>query len=36
MGNMGGYGNLFGTLSQLIWLAVGVLLLVWLWKQVNK
>ena len=32
----GGYGGFFGVASQIIWFGVGVLLLVWLWQQVNK
>ena len=29
-------GGLFGLASDVVWLAVGVLLVVWLWRQVNK
>jgi len=29
----GGWG--FGILSELVWLIVGVLLIVWLWKHIN-
>lgn len=29
-------GGLFGTLNELVWLAVGVLLIIWLLKQLKK
>jgi len=29
-------GGGFGVLSELVWLVVGVLLIVWLWRQIKK
>ena len=37
--NMMGYGSSswgFGAISEIVWLAVGILLIVWLWKQINS
>lgn len=36
MGWGGGYGGAFGAVSELVWLVAGVLLIVWLWKQIQK
>jgi len=36
MGNWGFGGGLFGLASDLVWLAVGILLVIWLWRQVKK
>jgi|GEM_PF-3556666 len=36
MGWAGGYGNSLGVLSQIVWLIAGILLAVWLWKQIQK
>lgn len=37
-GSMMGYGggNLLGFANEIVWLAVGVLLVIWLWGQVKK
>lgn len=40
-GMMGGYGGggtffLLAGLTWVVWLVVGVLLAVWLWKQIKK
>jgi len=32
----GGFDNLISFASELVWLAVGVLLVMWLWRQVKK
>lgn len=34
-GEMGFFGTL-GALTWIVWLVVGVLLAVWLWKQISK
>ncbi len=31
-----GLGSLIGLVNELVWLAVGVLLIKWLWMQVMK
>jgi len=36
MGGSGGVWGLLATAFFLVWLAVGVLLVVWLWGKVNK
>ena len=39
MGNMmggGGFWSFTFTLTSLVWLIAGVLLIVWLWQQVTK
>jgi len=36
---MMGYGNgleSFGFISAIVWLLVGILLVVWLWRQLNN
>ena len=33
---LGGYGSAFGSLNEYVWLVAGVLLIVWLWKQLGK
>jgi len=36
---MMGYGNgleSFGFISEIVWLLVGILLVVWLWRQLNN
>lgn len=30
----GGWG--LGSVSEIVWLAVGILLIVWLWRQINN
>lgn len=37
-GPMGGYGfnSILGFANEIIWLAVGVLLIIWLYRQVKK
>ncbi len=35
-GGFGGFWMLFAWLGSLIWLTVGVLAVVWLWKQITK
>ena len=35
MGWGGGYGGAFGWVSELVWLIVGIMLIVWLWKQIK-
>lgn len=32
----GGSFGLFGGLSQIVWFIVGILLVIWLWKQVIR
>ncbi|QQG42511.1 MAG: hypothetical protein HYW15_03330 [Candidatus Giovannonibacteria bacterium] len=32
----GGLFGFFGVLTWLVWLAVGILLAVWLWKKINQ
>jgi hypothetical protein len=31
-----GFGGLLSSLNELVWLAVGILLVVWLWRQVKN
>ena len=31
-----GVGSLLMPLMGIVWLIVGILLIVWLWKQINK
>ncbi len=33
---MGGSGGLLVGLFFLVWFIVGILLIVWLWKKINK
>lgn len=33
-GWMGGGG--FGLINELVWLVVGILLIIWLWKNITK
>ena len=35
MGWGGGYGGAFGWISELVWLVAGIMLIVWLWKQIK-
>ena len=37
-GPMGGwgFGGLLGIVNEIVWLAVGILLVMWLWEQVKK
>ena len=37
----GGYGGgsvfaILGFLTWIVWLIVGVMIIIWLWKQINK
>jgi len=36
MMDWGGGWGLFGSLSSLVWLVVGVLAAVWLWQQIKR
>lgn len=36
MGGGGSVVGLLGLITWLIWLAVGILLVVWLWKKINQ
>ena len=29
-------GGVFGWASEIVWLAVGILLIIWLWGQIKK
>ena len=31
----GGYGGVFSLVNEVVWLAAGILLVIWLWKQIN-
>ncbi len=32
----GGFGPLLSLLSSIVWLVAGILLIIWLWKQISK